>query len=112
MQKLEPRPDGLARKQRQRFQLCGMAARDLDRVFYAQHSCPTGANDIMVAVAFPMPATVDSKNVHASRCQLLRHSIPGFAVAIALMKQQHARAWLGRSEISCFQKSTVGAFQI
>ena len=48
MQEFEPRPVGLARKQCQRFHLSRVPARQLDRVFYAHHSCATSANDIAV----------------------------------------------------------------
>src|SRR5215469_14629540 len=138
MQKLQPRSGGLARKQRQRFHPGGMQTRDLDRVFYAQHSCATGANDIAVdpglrnqivecrfevlrppllrffrvAVAFAMPAAVDCENAYASRCQLSGHTLPGLARAIALMKQQHAGAGLSRGEIGSFEQGTIGRFQI
>lgn len=95
-----------------------MALREFDRVLYAQHSCASGANHVAVdprlrsqivecwldvitppflgcfsiAGAFAMPSAINRENVYANRRQLLGHAVPGFAVTIALMEQQHARA--------------------
>ena len=64
-----------------------------------------------VAGAFAEAAIIQSKNVN-SRCgELLGQIVPDFALAIALVEQQDARAGLG-GKITGFQFGAVGGGEV
>src|SRR5207247_5687247 len=127
MQKLKTFAKSLTRHQDQRLYPLRMSARRLHRPNNAEPTCSTRANGLAIhpglrnqiveccvdvlrrlsvvvfATAFALPAAVDGKNVHASRCELLCNAVPGFARAIALMKQQRTGSAIDGSKVGALQ---------
>src|SRR5262252_2578601 len=67
---------------------------------------------VRLSCAFAISATVNSKRVDSRGRELAGERVPILARAVALMKQQNARAGLWRSIESRLQDRAVGAFHI
>src|SRR5215471_196235 len=55
---------------------------------------------VVLAAASAVCAAVHGEHVDAGCCELRRQFVPRLASSVALMEQQHARAWLPCGEVS------------